>query len=132
MVVIDGQVNVVRTFHVFPTKLSNISPVLTEEKNTFAGLHYFQAAGTVSNSSIFQGIEPSQGVIKLHHPFSNNHIHTFSEVLCSVRHHKSKCPEARRNWLCCRFLDFLVPERGISYPGLNTQTQSPVGDKNMD
>lgn len=90
---------------------------------------HFQAAGTVSNSSIFKGVEPSQGIVKLHHPFSNNHIHTFSEVLCSVRHHKSKCPEARRNWLCCRFLDFLVPERGISYPGLNPRTQSPVGEK---
>lgn len=102
---------------------------LQKKKNTFAGLHYFQAAGTVSNSSIFKGVEPSQGVVKLHHPFSNNHIHTFSEVLCSARHHKSKCPEARRNWLCCRFLDFLVPERGISYPGLSTRTQSPVGEK---
>lgn len=97
--------------------------------HTFAGLHYFQAAGTVSNSSIFKGVEPSQGVVKLHHPFSNNHIHTFSEVLCSVRHHKSKCPEARRNWLCCRFLHFLVPERGIRYPGLNPRTQSPAGEK---
>lgn len=35
------------------------------------------------------------------------------------------------NWLCCRFLDFLVPERGIRYPGLNPRTQSPVGEKKI-
>lgn len=34
MVVIDGQVNVVCAFQIFPTKLSNISPVLTKEKKT--------------------------------------------------------------------------------------------------
>lgn len=66
----------------------------------------------------------------LYHPISKNHIQIFSEVLCLVRHYKSKCPEARGNWLCCHLLVFLVLQRGISYSDFEARSSpSPVGEK---
>lgn len=62
--------------------------------------------------------------------FQKNHIRIFSEVLCLVRHYKSKCPEARGNWLCCHLLVFLVLQRGISYSGFEARSSpGPVGEK---